>query len=133
MRFCVQCCIMASTCTIITNRTIRFKYKILVQCTSFRKICGLTVRFNVTSHIPIYIQQDATLHSLFISGNCPTCFGWYLHPSSGAHTTVSTASGICHNVTAICRYRGRAGTSLRVLWVAYATHSTLKPVPTLPR
>ena len=45
--------------------------------------------------IPIYIQQDATLHSLFISGNCCTCFGWYLHPSSGAHTTVSTASGIC--------------------------------------
>jgi ribosomal protein L40E len=31
-----------------------------------------------------------------------TCFGWYFHPSSGAHTTVSTASGICHNtVTAI--------------------------------
>jgi len=25
--------------------------------------------------IPIYIQQDATLHSLFISGNCSTCFG----------------------------------------------------------
>ena len=57
--------------------------------------------------IPIYIQQDATLHSLFISGNCCTCFGWYLHPSSGAHTTVSTASGICHPVTGICRYRGR--------------------------
>src|SRR5215475_13887992 len=74
-----------------------------------------------------YIQQDATLHSLFISGNCSTCFGWYFHPSSGAHTTVSTASGICHNVTAICRYRGRVGTGLSVLWVAYATHSTLKP------
>jgi len=40
--------------------------------------------------IPIYIQQDATLHSLFISGNCSTCFGWYLHPSSGAQTTVDT-------------------------------------------
>jgi len=26
-----------------------------------------------------------------ISGNCSTCFGWYLHPSSGANTTVSTA------------------------------------------
>jgi len=26
-------------------------------------------------YIPIYIQQDATLHSLFISGNCSTCFG----------------------------------------------------------
>ena len=29
-----------------------------------------------------------------LSGNCSTCFGWYLHPSSGAQTTVSTASGI---------------------------------------
>jgi hypothetical protein len=62
------------------------------------------------------MQQDATLHSLFISGNC-----------SGSHTTVSTASGICLTVTAICRYRGRGGTGLSVLWVAYTTHSTLKP------
>jgi hypothetical protein len=36
--------------------------------------------------------------------------------------------GICHAVTAICRYRGRVGTGLSVLWVAYATHSTLKPM-----
>jgi hypothetical protein len=64
----------------------------------------------------IYIQQDATLQSLFyvetalhvsgstithhqerkptrcnvtqfiLSGNCSTCFGWYHHPSSGAQT-----------------------------------------------
>ena len=54
-------------------------------------------------YIPIYIQQYATLHSQFISGNYSACFGWYLHPSSGAHTAVSTASGICHNVTATCR------------------------------
>jgi hypothetical protein len=59
--------------------------------------------------IPIYIQQDATLHSLFIPGNCSTCFGWYFHPSSGAHTSLSTASA------------------------THATHSTLKPVPPLPR
>jgi hypothetical protein len=78
----------------------------------------------------IYIQQDAKLHSLFISGNCSTRFGWYFHPSSGTNTTVSTASVICHTVTAICRYRGRVGTGLSVLWIAYATHSTLKPVPT---
>ena len=65
--------------------------------------------------IPIYIQQDATLQSLFISGNCSTCFGWYFHPSSGAHKTVPTASGICHTVTAICRYRGRVGTGLSLL------------------
>jgi hypothetical protein len=79
-----------------------------------RRIGGAPIR------IPIYIQQDATLHSLFISGNCSTCLGWYFHPSSGAHTTVSTASGICHTVTAICRYCGRVGTGLSVLWVAYA-------------
>jgi hypothetical protein len=79
-------------------------------------------------YIPKYIQQDATLHNLFISGNSSTCFGWYFHPSSGAHTTVPTASDICHTVTAIGRYRGRVGTGLSVLWVAYATHSTLKPV-----
>ena len=39
-----------------------------------------------------------------LSGNCSTCFGWYNHPLSGAQTTVSTASGICHTVTATCRY-----------------------------
>ena len=45
--------------------------------------------------IPIYsyIQQDTTLHSLFISGNYSTCFGWYFHTSSEAHTTISTAVG----------------------------------------
>jgi hypothetical protein len=62
-----------------------------------------------------------------------------LHVSGGASThhqkriQLSTAFGICQTVTAICRYRGRVGTGLSVLWVAYATHSTLKPVPTLPR
>jgi len=63
-----------------------------------------------------------------LSGNCSTWFGWHHHPSPGAQTTVSTASGICHTVTATCRYRGGVGTGLSVLWVAYATHSTLKPV-----
>jgi hypothetical protein len=71
----------------------------------------------------LHIQKDATFHSLFINWNCSTCFGWYIHPSSGAHTTVSTASGICHTVITICRFRGRVGTGLSVLWVAYATHS----------
>jgi hypothetical protein len=76
------------------------------------------------NRILIYIQQDATLNSLFISANCSTCFGWYFHPSSRAHTPVSTASGICHTVTATCRYRGKVGTGLSVLWVAYTTYST---------
>jgi hypothetical protein len=60
-------------------------------------------------YIPIYIKQDATLHSLFISVNCSTCFEWYFYPSSEEHTTVFTASGICHAVTATatCRYSDR--------------------------
>jgi hypothetical protein len=81
--------------------------------------------------IPIYIQQDAKLHSLFISGNCSKCLGWYFHPSSGVHTTVSIASGICHTVTAICRYRGRVGKGLSVLWVAYGlivTNDVTRPL-----
>jgi hypothetical protein len=44
-----------------------------------------------------------------LSGNCSTCFGWYHHPSSGAQTTVSTPSGICHTVTAICCHRHDSG------------------------
>jgi hypothetical protein len=35
-------------------------------------------------YILLHILQDATLHSLFISGNCSTCFGWYIHPSTEA-------------------------------------------------
>jgi hypothetical protein len=77
-------------------------------------------RFNVHvsvhgKYIPICIQQNETLNILFIFGNCSTCFGWYFHTSSGAHTTLSTASGICHTVTANCRYRGRIGTGWSVL------------------
>jgi len=49
----------------------------------------------------MYVQQGATLHSLFISGKCSTCFGWYLHPSSGAHTTVYTTSGTCQGRDAV--------------------------------
>ena len=63
-------------------------------------------------YILVYIPQDATLHSLFISGNCSTCFGWYLHPSSGARMTVITASGTAQTVSATFRYRGGVGTGV---------------------
>jgi hypothetical protein len=59
--------------------------------------------------MPIIIQQDATIYSLFISVNCSTCFGWYLHPSSGAHVSVATASGSITTVTATfceCDWKG---------------------------
>jgi len=57
--------------------------------------------------VSIIVQQDATIYSLFISVNCSTCFGWYLHPSPGAHITVSTVSGIGETVTATYRERSR--------------------------
>ena len=59
--------------------------------------------------MPITVQQDATIYSVFISVNRSTCFGWYLHPSSGAHITVSTVAGISKTVTATCRERDWTG------------------------
>jgi len=47
----------------------------------------------------IYLFPESTLH----------VSGWYLHPSSGAHTTVSTASSIRQTITATCRFRGGVG------------------------
>jgi hypothetical protein len=70
----------------------------------------------VTSHSvlksqrPYVIFQYTRVHvypkrcnvtQFILSGNCSAWFGWYHHPSSGAQTTVSTASGICHTVTRI--------------------------------
>jgi len=42
-------------------------------------------------------------YSLFVTANRATCFGWYLHPSSGADVTVSTAYGISKTVNATYR------------------------------
>jgi hypothetical protein len=66
---------------------------------------------NTFQAIPIYNPTRCKVTQFILFVNCTTCFGWYLHPSSGAHTILSTASGICHTVTATCRYRGRVGTS----------------------
>jgi hypothetical protein len=52
-------------------------------------------------------------------------FGYYHHPLSGAQTTVSTATGICHTVAAICPYRRRVRTGLSVLWVVYAVDTVV--------
>jgi len=32
----------------------------------------------------MYIQQDATIHNLFIAVKCSTCFRRFLHTSSGS-------------------------------------------------
>ena len=56
------------------------------------------------------------MYSLFTSVNYSTCFGWYLYPSSGAHITVSTVSGITETATATCRERDWMGTESYVYW-----------------
>ena len=57
-------------------------------------------------NILIYIFNKMQCYTVYfiLSRNCSTCFGRYHHPSSQAQTTVSTASGICHTITAACRY-----------------------------
>jgi hypothetical protein len=38
-------------------------------------------------------QQYVHVTEFILSDNCSTCFGRYYHPSSGAQTTVTAASG----------------------------------------
>jgi len=48
---------------------------------------------SVPSLMSICVPQDANYIQFILSVNGPTCFEWFLHPSSGAQITVSTASG----------------------------------------
>jgi hypothetical protein len=96
---------------VITQRVVSISYR--RSGTTYRSYlqgpCGWDRQgYHETSvrkyhYIPIYIQQDATLHSLFISGNYNVSGGTSPHPSSGAHTTVPKAPVICHTVTATYR------------------------------
>jgi hypothetical protein len=80
--------------------------------TEIKTICRYSI-------ILIYIQQDATLHSSFYLEAALHVSGGTITHHQERKTTVSTASGICHTVIAICRYHGRVGTGSSVLWVAY--------------
>jgi hypothetical protein len=52
------------------------------------------IGFNSFRYIPLYkSQQDAHVKEFILSDNCSTYFGRYCLPSSGAQTTVTTASG----------------------------------------
>jgi len=63
-----------------------------------------------------------------LSGNCSTCSGWYHHPSSRAkNNCIYSIWYLSHR----CCYLPLSWKSWS--WFACATHTTLKPVPTLPR
>ena len=74
---------------------------------SYKQMVALEIKkkSNKMQHYTVYLFLE----------NCSTCFGRYLHPSSGAHITVFTVSGTCETVTA----RGRVGTGLSVVWELY--------------
>ena len=74
--------------------------------THTQKQAVATIEFTVQGSVHRkYISCDIYTVYLFLE-NCSTCFGRYLHPSSGAHTTAFTVSGTCQTVTANCRFRG---------------------------
>jgi len=52
------------------------------------KFCHVILQFYVTK-CPTRCNYTQFISSV----NCSTCFRWFLHPSSGAQITVSTASG----------------------------------------
>ena len=67
----------------------------------------------------VIVQQDATIYSFYyISADSSTYFGWYPHPSSGAHSNCNY--NIWHWSNRICyvRWRGGVGTSFRLLHVS---------------
>jgi len=68
----------------------------------------------IVKYMPIIVQKNVSLYSLFISVNRSTCFGWYFHPLSGAHVTVSTASGTSKTVNATCPERDWTGTAVPI-------------------
>jgi hypothetical protein len=83
---------------------------ILLGDLAFMSTCIVSIFqyiFNKMQRCTDYLYLETALH---VSGGTST------HHQE--RTTVSTASGIYHTVIAICRYRGRVGTGLSVLWVA---------------
>jgi hypothetical protein len=64
-------------------------------------------KFNIHGSVHrnnILSQQDAHVTKFILSDNCSTCFRRYHHPSSGAQTTVTTASGNCYTVIDRVKY-----------------------------
>jgi hypothetical protein len=88
-------------------------------------LCGLkNWFFNISEEYSNIYRTRCNVTQFILSGNCSTHFKWYLHPSSRVKTTVSTPSGVCHTVTAVCRYRGKVGTGLSVLHTQTSSNSS---------
>jgi len=71
-------------------------------------ITNISLQHKRKSYVSVSISNKyptrSNITQFILSGNCSTCFGWCHHPTSGVQTIVSTASGICHTITATCHY-----------------------------
>jgi len=68
------------------SRTVNSK---TAKCTRLQRMSTFDVHGSAQrKRISKYNQQDATLHNLFISVKCSTCFRRFLHPSSGAQNCI---------------------------------------------
>jgi len=99
---------------VVTDALVTWHYSQTVECLRYACVKRhLNISSMLTSceysHLTYYnvCPTKCNVTQFILSGNCSTCFGWYHHPLSGAQTTISTASGICHTVTTTCRYSGR--------------------------
>jgi hypothetical protein len=82
-------------------------------------------------YIPIYIQQDATSRQFIYIWKLLYMFRVVPLPIiRSSHNCIYSIWYLSHRY---CYLPLSVGTGLSVLWLAYANHSTLKPVPTLPR
>jgi hypothetical protein len=72
----------------------------------FKKL--LNIFQYISNTMQIYTISEYLETALHVSGVTST-------HHQGAHATVFTASGICHTVTATCRYRGGVGTPFQLL------------------
>ena len=88
-------------------------------------ISQYSIRCNIMLHSNIYPTR-CNVTQFILSGNFFTCFGWYLHPSAGAQTTVSTASGICHTVMARVKVTDKVHVKiilkLQLLFIMYCVY-----------
>jgi hypothetical protein len=57
---------------------------------------GIQVLFQYSNIYP----TRCNVTQFILSEICSISFGWYLHPTSGTQTTVSTTSDICHTAPA---------------------------------
>ena len=94
-----------SKCTriVLVNQTFSYFTKQYEAEWVIYSYCRISVSLFYYSKI---YPTRCNVTQFILSGKCSTCFGWYHHSSSRPQTTVSTASGICHTVTANCRYSG---------------------------